>query len=110
MPRRGWRLRHTLSPPLGCGHPPVAREGPVRSARWRLSYSGGAMHSDPRVAQQYTHRITLCRVRDGYECRIDDANGRAVAILVGHLDFDPADPDPIEFTVERWRVVLPVRP
>jgi hypothetical protein len=39
-------------------------------------------------------------IRDGkYRCRIDDANGRAIAILVGDLDLDPAEPDAFDYAV-----------
>ena len=61
----------------------------------------------------FPERISLIKfdlVANGeYQCRIDDSLGVALAILVGHLDLDPTQPDAFDFTV-RERVVLPVRP
>ena len=61
------------------------------------------------------HRIKFDRVRDGYQCRIDDAHGRAIVIYTGDLDLDPTDPDAFDFTVQIAQRgpggrVLPLRP
>ena len=43
-----------------------------------------------------------------YECRIKDAHGKAIALLIGNLDLDPADPSAFDFHV-RTSELLPVR-